>query len=98
MNYDEDPSIEQYIQEARHMDIRSSMEKHVTTILVSLITAGIIYVGFSVTTISGEIRLLKFQFEVLNKEIEGNNRHFVRRERFDTLEHRVMVLEDKINE
>ena len=72
------------------------MERHVTTILVSLITAGIIYVGFSVTNMGGEIKLLKFQVASLETHIREDWGEYATKENMVRMSERIDRIEAKL--
>jgi len=77
-------------------------ERHVTTILVALVTVGIIWVGSSIQELRGElnetrseIRITKFQVSLLVKNSEKDSINHVNKFEYDLLEDRVIKLEEK---
>ena len=86
-------SLIETIQDKTLQKQQNGWERHLTTILSALVTAGIVYLVASVQDLRSEVKLMKFQFSTF---IEANQKqessHVVRWE-FNALSNRVEVLE-----
>jgi len=49
---------------------RSNIEKHIQTVLVSLITAGILWIGFSLTKLGADVNVIQAAVSRLENKIQ----------------------------
>lgn len=81
---------------------KTALEQHIVTILVTIITAGVMFIGSLLWTYNNKITEFSVKMEYLaqtvldlHTQIEGMNSNYVKKEDFKDLEIRVRKLEQQ---